>query len=135
MRRGFTLLEILVAVTIVSLITVLSVAGYSLVRQRSRDTQRVSQIADLQKSLGLYINEVGTYPVQAEAICLNGADAVSTALLNQKVLAQAVRDPLRPNDIGFCYEYNSNAEGSGYTLKYFLETTAVQPQGQHIVTN
>ncbi len=134
-RRGFTLIELLVVIAIIGLLITTATAGLALIKQRARDSQRGSNISDLRKSLDLYLNQVGSYPVQASAACLTGSDTVSTALVTQKVLTKAVSDPVWPADVTKCYLYSTNGAGTTYSIDYYMETSSVQSQGTHTVTN
>jgi prepilin-type N-terminal cleavage/methylation domain-containing protein len=60
---GFTLVELIVVITILAIlgtIAFISLSGYS---KNARDSDRVADINSISKSLELYITKAGTYPV------------------------------------------------------------------------
>lgn len=61
--RGFTLVELVVVVTIIAIlgtIGFLAIGGYS---SKARDSARVGDIAQVAKSLDLSVVTAGTYPI------------------------------------------------------------------------
>ena len=65
--HGFTLVELIVVITILAIlgtIGFLSIGGYS---SRARDSARVTDIAQIQKSLDLSVVTLGDYPTPDNA--------------------------------------------------------------------
>jgi general secretion pathway protein G len=60
--RGFTLIEILVVISIIGLLSAVVLASLSSARQRARDAQRISAIRQMQTALDLYYADNGQYP-------------------------------------------------------------------------
>jgi len=60
--NGFTLVELLVVITIIGLLSVLALAAFSSAKQKSRDALRTADIKQMHTALELYFNEFGTYP-------------------------------------------------------------------------
>lgn len=66
-RNGFTLIELLI---VIALIGTLSIVFYTLINpvtqfQKSRDTQRKNDLAQLQRALEQYYNDFGNYPASS----------------------------------------------------------------------
>lgn len=61
-KRGFTLIEIIVVITVISIIATLSVAGYVNLQKDSRDTQRKASAVVVSESLEKYFSKNGEYP-------------------------------------------------------------------------
>lgn len=53
-RRGFTLVELLVVIGIIALVMIAVFPNFSGARQRARDSQRKSDLKDIQAALDLY---------------------------------------------------------------------------------
>ncbi|MBI2404701.1 prepilin-type N-terminal cleavage/methylation domain-containing protein [Candidatus Gottesmanbacteria bacterium] len=53
-NKGFTLIELLVVIAIIGVLTALSLPNFVATRERARDSQRKSDIRQLQKALELY---------------------------------------------------------------------------------
>src|SRR3990172_7752639 len=54
MNKGFTLLEILVVISIIGMLAALSLPNFMSTRARARDAQRKSDLKQIQKALELY---------------------------------------------------------------------------------
>lgn len=59
---GFTLIELLVVIAIISILTGLVGSNFIRSRVRARDTERRSNLKDIQTALELYLNDHGQYP-------------------------------------------------------------------------
>ena len=130
--RGFTLVELLVVIAIIGLLSATVAFAITTVRARARDARRTANIDQLSKALDLYNNQTGNYPVSATPVCLDGADAVSTLLQNANIIGEQFKDPLF-TDNNQCYRYVTDATGTTYSLRYFLESNAIGTQGYHTV--
>lgn len=62
MMKGFTLMEILIAVMIMSIVTAVGLTSFNFSLQKSRDSQRKSDLALLTKALQAYANDFGHFP-------------------------------------------------------------------------
>ncbi len=62
-KRGFTLIEILVVVAIIGIIASVVIMSLAEAKKKSRDTQRESDLAQLQLALRIYFDANGTYLV------------------------------------------------------------------------
>ena len=61
-KRGFTLIEILVASTIIAVLSVVGVASYTSINKRSRDAKRKSDLEQMRSALEMYRIDNGFYP-------------------------------------------------------------------------
>lgn len=62
MKKGFTLIEILVAITIIGIIIGLSAFGLSGSRESARDATRKSDLESIRSALELYRADCNSYP-------------------------------------------------------------------------
>lgn len=60
--RGFTLVELLVVITIIGILTSIIVTGLTNAKKTGRDAKRVSDLKNIQVSLALYYNDNLHYP-------------------------------------------------------------------------
>ena len=61
-RAGFTLVELLVVISIISILTMISVSSFRNAQIKSRDAQRKSDLDGLSKALMMYYNDNGKFP-------------------------------------------------------------------------
>ena len=61
-RKGFTLIELLIVIAIIGVLATIFFANYLGVRQRARDSQRKSNLRQIQAALELYRYDWGSYP-------------------------------------------------------------------------
>lgn len=122
-QKGFTLIELLIVIAIIGILTTLLTANFIGVRQRSRDSQRKSDLRQMQSALELYRSDNGNYPSpnsnNSPANCPVGAPVslkstdCSTSIYLNKV-------PLDPGGSSWpAYRYSSN--GTTYTITACLE--------------
>jgi len=61
-KVGFTLVELLVVISIMGILTVISLASFTSAQIKSRDAQRKSDLDQSSKALMLYYADTGTFP-------------------------------------------------------------------------
>jgi general secretion pathway protein G len=120
-KFGFTLIEILVVVTIIVLITAAGTASYAVISKQSRDAKRKGDLEQIRSALEMYRSNNDTYPI-------NGS---LSNLIGPPVYIQSI--PTDPKDPIYTYYYYSvDSTGAActvipcvsYTLGAYLETTS-----------
>ncbi|MFH0818572.1 MAG: type II secretion system protein [Patescibacteria group bacterium] len=61
-KNGFTIIELLIVVSIIALLITLSIVEYSSYTVKARDAQRLSSVEAIQNALALYYQDNGKYP-------------------------------------------------------------------------
>jgi len=61
-NEGFTLIEILVAATIIAILSVIGVVSYTRINMRSRDAKRISDLEQVRSALEMYRTDKTYYP-------------------------------------------------------------------------
>ncbi|MBP9748785.1 prepilin-type N-terminal cleavage/methylation domain-containing protein [Patescibacteria group bacterium] len=133
--KGFTLIELLVVIAIIGLLVTAAVASFSYVRERARDTKRVSDMKTMQKALEMYLTTNSRYPIAAADTCLTNADVISQAVKNAGAMIEVPVDPYAPwvADPTYCYLYKQN-DGTDFQIVFTLERTSpVGQAGPHVV--
>ena len=64
--KGFTLVELLVVISIMGILTVISLASFVSAQVKARDAQRKSDLGQVSKALMLYYSDTGTFPATFE---------------------------------------------------------------------
>ncbi len=87
MRKGFTLIELLVVVSIISTMSSVVLAGVQAARIKGRDSNRISQMRQVQLAVELYYANHGQYPsLRSTNIVQNWSDLLDL-LRAEKLLA------------------------------------------------
>lgn len=120
-KNGFTLIELLVVIAIVGVLTALSLPNFVLSRQRARDTQRKSDIRQIQKALEVYKQDQSpiSYPTNAAWTALTCAAAWSSG--SNTYMTKFPCDPLTAAR----YTYTINpSDTTRYTLYACVENAS-----------
>lgn len=123
-RKGFTLVELLVVISIIGILTSISTVSVNLARKKARDAKRKADMSQVQLGLYLYYDDNGKFP-QADMLPENAAanwlsvlvphmDGTATSKYYIRLMPT---DPL--NMAPHYYGYNSN--GAEFILSYYLE--------------
>ena len=116
-KIGFTLIELIIVIFIVTTILSISVVSISNVRQKGRDAQRVSDVRQIQLALEMYRRDVGVYP---EEIIFG--ERLSHPENSSIVYLSSVPNNPSPRNDGDCpnsnYIYHSN--GNKYFIQFCL---------------
>lgn len=115
-RRGFTLIEVLVTVTIISLLTVMGAVSYRQTAIASRDAKRSADLETVRQGLVIYKTDQGSYPSGSNFNTMLQALATAGALTS----SQNIVDPMN-GQAPYGYTYSSN--GTTFTLTARLEKT------------
>jgi general secretion pathway protein G len=127
-KKGFTLIELLVVISIIGILTTLVMVNLNAARERARDTQRKSDLSNIQTALRLYYNDYGSFPesdIENEIqgcgtpagtdVCEWGFEWAAGGTTYMKILPQ---DPLG-SEAG--YKYTEDSANDSYLLQACLE--------------
>ncbi len=124
-QRGFTLVELLVVLTIIALLASVIFASIGYIQKKSRDTKRIEDIQSIRKALEMYNTGHNRYPVSgANLLVLDGgvSDLVSSALIADGVIPILPKDPLHPD---YSYRYSNTSLGTDFTITFCLEGDSI----------
>lgn len=100
-QAGFTLIEIMVAATIVALLSTMGISGYQAVTRSGRDALRKSDMEQIRSALEIYKSENNGYPTNtAPGSCF--PNSLTPNYLNNYPI-----DP-KPTSYKYCYVYVNN---------------------------
>ena len=95
-KSGFTIVELLVSITIIALLSTIGVTGYQAVSRGGRDALRKTDLEQIRSALEIYKSENNRYPL-APTPCV--AD-LNTSYINPY--------PKDPKNYKYCYIQRSN---------------------------
>lgn len=117
-KLGFTMIELIVVITIIAVMTVVAMVNYGGVNRKSRDGRRMADLEKYRVALEIARQVGSTYPADLD-------DLAGMNLVNE-----IVRDPKTNAD----YSYVSN--GYTYTLSAVMEDAgSTNVPGAYEVTN
>ncbi len=96
---GFTLIELMVAISIIGFLSVMLISSLSAARFKARDARRLSDISQTQLALQFYYDAKGNYPASLSLLAPTYFSAV----------------PLDPDGVSV-YQYCAAFKGSNYHL-------------------
>lgn len=118
-KKGFTIIELLVVVSIIALIASSVFVLLSQARMKGRDAARERHIKTLQTALDSYYTNARSYPVCDPGQFITGTDCMSLPLIGAEAFSAAPRDPMNQGNYRYFYE---SASGADYAITYYLET-------------
>ena len=121
-RNSYTLIEILVVVTIIGLIAAISTVSYTILSKQSRDATRKADLEQVRSAIEMYRsnNASGLYPTGFTMPC-NSVVAINDA--TNTYLSRIPQDPKCSTSIP-TYNYYYSSDGLDYTIAAYLERTS-----------
>jgi len=149
---GFTLVELLVVISIIGLLSSFAVVSLNTARAKARDALRKGDMAQIRTALNLYYDNNLRYPTSVD--CDNfvadpapygatrddvGANCYTTVLGaaltggTRPYLGSIPKDPRNPSNLitfsdNYIYRYAADPTGSEYVIAYRLEEDAANDQ-------
>lgn len=122
-KKGFTLIELLVVISIIGILAALVIANFNAARERARDVQRKSDLAQINRALRMYYNDNNAYPEPAVLVWTSAFQSADSSMVYMKRL------PEDPTPEVFYSYYGGTAAGcsdgvNDFRLVAVLENTA-----------
>jgi prepilin-type N-terminal cleavage/methylation domain-containing protein len=130
LKKGFTLIELLVVMAIIGILAAALLVSLGGARETARDTNRISDLRNVQATLELYFNACAHYPGDATCgignlggeITWGNSSSPNTTLY--KIITTALNLPNFPIEVITThppYQYGVDAKGQSYVIKAVLE--------------
>ncbi|OGZ06019.1 MAG: hypothetical protein A3C93_06370 [Candidatus Lloydbacteria bacterium RIFCSPHIGHO2_02_FULL_54_17] len=115
--RGFTLVELIVVIAIISLLSAVVFASIGIARTKARDAQRVVNLNQIANAVAMYQNDSGGVPPGEDGVeYVNGNPEWIPGLV-PKYISSVPSDPIDSADHKFHY----SRQGNDYEVISFLE--------------
>lgn len=111
MKKGYTLIEILIVTTIIVLLTAVGAVSYSTFLKQSRDAKRKTDLEQVRAALEMYRSTEDTYPVGS-----NWGTTLNILTTPVTYIQSLPTDPKSP-----IYTYYYSGTASDYTIGAYLE--------------
>lgn len=122
-KKGFTLLELIVAMAIIAVLMGLSLFGIQSVQRSQRDTERRAALSNVNLEVAAYYGDNGTYPAVTFDVATStakigtGANAKTVSLKGAAKVAAAGATVSDTTGTIYCYVNNNTT----YQLGVYLE--------------
>lgn len=123
LEHGFTLVELLIVITIIGILAAILLANFVGVRQRARDAQRKSDLRQVQSALELYRSDNGTYPAGIYTTACPTSGPFPTGAIGGSTYMQKVPCDMSPNGSATAPYGGANNGPGNYTYSYGLSGT------------
>lgn len=125
MKKGFTLVELLIVVSIIGILASITVAQFQTAKKKASDVARKSDLNGVSKALQMYFADYGVFPAANSAgkiviggAAINwGAEFDDGGYIYMKVLPKENKTGMPP------YFYKTDATQKKYALFAMLENT------------
>ncbi len=132
-QPGFTLIEIILVLGVIAILLTLSIVSLTGVRQNSRDTERLSNIKEIQAALELYRASEGSYPTY-----VTPGDSLSSSNGSSTYMMLVPHNPPLTSTLNCTnsdYVYTQTNGGTSYTIEFCLEkSSGYLISGEHCAT-
>ena len=108
---GFTLVEILIVVSIIGMLASIVLVGLGSFRSRGRDARRAADLRETQNALELYYGKMASYPTATDWTGLE------KALVDAEIGVTGISD----DPLGGTHSYKYGSTGQNYVLGAVIE--------------
>ena len=108
-KQGFTIIELLVSIVVIGILSTIMIVSYTGIQQRSRDTDRASDMTQLKIAIEKYHSEKSMYPAVCSADDTECAASSLSSVLETEFIKSVPHDPRNTADSATDYRYIKGA--------------------------
>lgn len=105
-RSGFSLIELLVVISIIGVLTAVLMANFMGARERARDAQKIQDLNAMKNALRMYYNDHQSYPTGTAIMSFSDFSATDQSELTK----------VMPGITGIGYTYYQTRSGDGFNI-------------------
>lgn len=129
-EKGFTLIELMVAISIIAIISAIGFVSYSQAQVVARDGKRKQDLRALQTALELYYQDPANNHTYPQFTDINSSNSTNWGNLNSAIYPKYLNNPIPDDPLATnygtagsttWYVYSYSAAGTGYILCANLE--------------
>lgn len=115
---AFTLVELLVVISIMGILTILVASSFKTVQVKARDAKRKSDLDSVSKALNIYFTDYGYFPLVESIDFVDGSELADGSIIYMKEIPVEQRDDVEP----YIYKlYSGNTDRKSFRLFAELE--------------
>lgn len=116
-KSGFTILELLTVVAIIGILSAVALPNLMGTREHARDSERITEIAEIALGLELYYSTCRQYPNPAGGLTTGDSNGCPTGVTFGSFLSSVPTDPQ-----GGSYRYGTSGTFDDFVVGALLET-------------
>jgi len=138
MRRGFSLIELVVTIGVTGLLATIAIVSLNTARIRARDAKRIADVKQMVTALERYFADSGAYPIEGATVtlgsasetCLSSGGGFAATCTGTTYMNNIPASPTpAPAGAGVCsgaaphagYCYLAAAPGASFAITFSLE--------------
>lgn len=132
--NGFSLIEVIVVISIIAILATIVVIAYSGFGKRTRDSERMSDVAEIKIGLEKYYADNSQYPDACGGSGVCTISALSTPLVSgtKQYMKAIPNDPSYQQNAGAQYQYVRTSSGDGYGIRVIYEEKPTCKTGKRV---
>jgi len=107
-KVGFTLVELLVVISIIGILTIISASSFISAQVKARDSQRKSDLDAVSKSLMMYYADIGVFPNLTSDELFGNSSVGLTGSDGTVYMRETPLDPTNDDDYVYVYKFTTD---------------------------